>query len=88
MQGPQQRQGPQPPTKEETRRVEDCMEAIKAILEEYKVQMIPLITLGPGGVVNATIQGHAIPEQRRIIVPDINAKKVVDEIIKDQKGKE
>lgn len=75
-------QQPQGPTKEETRRVEDCMDAVKAILAEYKVQMIPLITLGPGGVVNATIQGHAIPEERRIIVPSIDAKKVVNETLK------
>lgn len=80
---PQMPQQPQGPTKEELRRVEDCMDAVKAILAEYRVQMIPLITLGPGGVVNATIQGHAIPEERRIIVPKINAQKVVKKMAEE-----
>jgi hypothetical protein len=78
---------PQGPTKEEVRRVEDCMEALKAVLGEYRVTLIPLITLGPNGVVNSTIQGHAIPEERRIIVPNIDAKKIVDEIAEDNAKK-
>ena len=79
-------QQPQGPTKEEIKRVEDCMEAVKAIVGEYKVQLIPIITLGPGGVLSATIQGHAIPEDRRIIVPTIKADEIAKKVAGDKGG--
>ena len=64
-------------TPDQDKRVKDAKEGIDAVCENYKVVLVPSITLTPFGV-----SGHGIgivpqKEENRIVVPQINQKKIL-----------
>ena len=59
------------PTEAEKKRLAECQEALKAVVDKYSAQLVPQITLGPGGVMAAKVGVMLNPEPQRILVPEI-----------------
>lgn len=63
-------------TPEQEKRVSEAKEAIDAVCDNYKVALVPSLTLTPFGN-QGTIGIVPQKEDNRIVVPQINAKKIL-----------
>jgi hypothetical protein len=63
-------------TPEQEKRVADAKEAIDAVCDNYKVALVPSMTLTPFGS-SGTIGIVPQKEDSRILVPKINEKKIL-----------
>lgn len=64
-------------TPEQEKRVADAKEAIDAVCDNYKVALVPSITVTPFGN-QGTIGIVPQKEDSRILVPKINEKKILN----------
>ncbi len=73
-------------TPDQQKLAEEVMESIRAILEQNGMQLVPVLTLGPAGVIAASILPTFIPKPSRIIVPKMNEQKIAEDALNQKHG--
>jgi hypothetical protein len=63
-------------TEEETNRVKAASEALDAVMDNYKVALMPVITIAAGQIMSHQVAIVPQREESRIVVPTINKDKL------------
>jgi len=63
-------------TKEQRNRVEGARDAIDAVLENFKVDLVPAMTIISGQIISHSIGITPRKEDNRIIVPKVDTSKL------------
>lgn len=59
------------PSADEKKRLSEGQEALKAVLDKYGLRLVPQITYYPDGSTQVQVGAMLIPQQGRIVVPEL-----------------